>query len=236
MAGRGGLVGNLRLGAVDPHELGRERFALRGQEHGFEGPVFARREGADLALPIHNEPDGHGLDAAGRQTGADLAPEERAEGVADQAIHDPPRLLGIDEMQVDRSRIGEGLPDGRLRDLAEGDPARPVCREIDGLGDMPRNRLAFTVKVRGEVDEIRLLGGLGDLRDLLAAVRDDLVARREIVLDVHAELVLAELFGQIPDVPIGSQNSVAGPEVALDRLCLGRRFHDHQVVTHRGGV
>ena len=65
----------------------------------------------DLALALDHEPHGDGLDAAGRQAAADLAREERAEGVADQPVDDAPRLLGIDEVLVD-ARAGSRTPRG----------------------------------------------------------------------------------------------------------------------------
>ena len=67
--------------------------------------------------------DGDGLDAPGRQAALDLLAEERAQRVADEPIDDPARLLGVDEVLVDVARMGEGLADGRLGDLARRSPA-----------------------------------------------------------------------------------------------------------------
>ena len=100
------LVADVERGAVDPDELGGERRAGRGREDRLERPVLAGREGVDLALPLDDEPDGDGLDAAGRQAGADLPAEQRAERVADEAVDDPARLLGVDEVRVDLARDG----------------------------------------------------------------------------------------------------------------------------------
>ena len=103
----------------------------------------------------------------------------------------------------------------------------------DRLGDMPGDGLALAIEVGGEVDHVRLPGGLLDRADLLLAVGDDLVDGREVVVHVHAELVLAELFGQVPDVTIRGEDRVVRAQIAFDRLRLGRRFDDHEVVRHR---
>ena len=74
-----------------------------------ERPVLPRDEGIDLALPLDHEADGHGLHAPGRQAAAHLAREQRAQRVADEPVHDPARLLGVDEVRVDVPRVRERL-------------------------------------------------------------------------------------------------------------------------------
>ena len=236
MAGGRRFVGDVRLLAVDADEVGRECLTVRGQQNRLQRPVLARGESADLAFAIDNDPDGHRLHAPGRKPGPNLAPEQRTEGVAVEPIDDPPRLLGVDEMPVDGARMRKGLADRGLGDLAEGHTAGLRDVEAGGLGDVPRDRLAFAIEVGREVDEVGLSGSLRNLADLLAAVRNDLIGRLEVVLDIDAELVLAELLRQVSNMSIGGQDLVARTEVALDRFRLGGRLHDHQVVVHRGGV
>ncbi len=125
---------------------------------------------------------------------------------------------------------GERVADRRLRDLAERDAARLRLRKVRRLCDVPGDRLALAVEVRGEIHEVRAAGRLRDLPDLLATVRDDLVRGLEVVLDVHAELVLAELLREVANVSVGGEDAVAAAEVPLDRLRLRRRLDDHQVV------
>src|SRR5205807_1092314 len=76
------------------------------------------------------------------------------------------------------------------------------------------------------------------LVDLGLLVRADDVQRLEVVVDVNAEpgpgllLVLRRdlrcAVGQVADVPNAGLDHVPGAEVALDRLRLGRRLHDHE--------
>ena len=119
----GGLtVRDVEGRAVDPDDLGRERRAVGGGEQRLERPVLAGRECVDLALALDDEPHRHGLHATGRQSGADLARQQRAERVADEPVDDPAGLLGVHEVGVDLAGIGERLADGPFRDLAERDP------------------------------------------------------------------------------------------------------------------
>ena len=60
---------------------------------------------ADLALALDDEPDRDRLHATGRQATLDLLAEERAQRVADEAVDDAARLLGVDEVHVDLARV-----------------------------------------------------------------------------------------------------------------------------------
>ena len=112
----GGLaVADVERGAVDPDELRGERLAALGREDRLERPVLAGGERLDLPLALDDEPHRDGLDAAGRQAGADLPAQERAQRVADEPVDDPAGLLGVDEVRVDVARMGERLADRALR-------------------------------------------------------------------------------------------------------------------------
>ena len=103
---RGLAVADLGRLAVDPREVRGERRAVAVVTQGrLERPVLAGGEGADLALPLHDHAHGDGLHAAGGQAAADLARQQRAERVADEAVDDPAGLLGVDEVLVDVARL-----------------------------------------------------------------------------------------------------------------------------------
>ena len=198
----GRLVADVEGGPVDPHDLGREALAGGRVEQRLDRPVLAGAERTDLALALDDEPDRDGLDAAGGQSATYLARQERAERVADEPVDDAPGLLGVDQVHVDRARVGERLADGRLGDLAEGDPARLVGGDVGRLGHVPGDRLAFAVEVGGQEDLVGAAGGLLDVRDLLAAVVRDHVVGFEVVVHVNAELALARILGQVADMAV----------------------------------
>jgi hypothetical protein len=83
---------------------------------------------------------------------------------------------------------------------------------------VPRDRLAFAIRIGREVDGLVLAGGLADLRDDLLLALDDLVAGLEVALEVDADLRLR----QIADVTDRGLHDVARAEVLADRARLGR--------------
>jgi hypothetical protein len=46
------------------------------------------------------------------------------------------------------------------------------------------------------------------------------------MVNVHAELILARILGQVADMTVRGEHRVPGTEVSLDRLRLGRRLDD----------
>ena len=225
-------IGHVECRTVDPDDLGGEPLARRRREDRLDRPVLARGERLDLALPLDHEPDRHRLDATGRQPAPDLARQQRAQRVADEPVDDPARLLGVDQVLVDLARIGERLADRRLGDLAEGDPAGLAGRHVRRLGHVPGDRLALAIEVGGEEDGVGALGRLLDIGDLLAPVGRDHVLRGEVVVDVHAELALAGILGQVADVAVRGEDAVVVAQVALDGPGLGRGLDDDEVLWH----
>jgi hypothetical protein len=127
------------------------------------------------------------LDAAGREPVTDLFPEERRHGVADKPVDDSSSLLGIHEVLIDLARMLEGFLDGGGGDLVEGDTAELGFRDLDDVGEVPRDRLALAVEVGGQPDMVgRLRLATERPGVLLRVVRDDVF--RDERLQVHAHL------------------------------------------------
>ena len=198
------------------------------REPDVDAPVLHGVEGPDLPLPLHDQSDGDGLHPAGGQAGAHLLPQDRADPVPDEPVEDPASLLGVDELQIDRARVLDGLEDGIACDLRERDPLRLVRAHAQQGRDVIRDRLALAVVVGGEDELVRTLERPLQVGDVALRVLGDLVHGLEAVLDVDAELAL----GQVPDVPEGSPDGVIGAQVLLDGLRLCRRFDDDEGSWH----
>jgi hypothetical protein len=110
----------LRIVASDLGECGLERLPVLGTER-LDTPVLLGLEGPDFPFAFHDEPERHGLDPPGRETGLDALPEDRAGLVAHQPVQDPARLLRVDLPVVDLSWIAQGLLYGGLGDLVKQD-------------------------------------------------------------------------------------------------------------------
>ena len=217
-----GLVGDRQGLAVDAHELGAKvspaavaRIASSVQ---YSRAVKAR----DLAFALDDEADGDRLHASGRQAAADLARQQRAERVADQAVDDPARLLRVHEV-AGRCRAGSRRRRGSASSVISLKVTRRVFSSGTWAASATCQAIASPSRSRSVARYTRsdAAGGLLDVADLLAAVVADHVLGREVVVDVDAELALAGVLGQVADVAVGGQNAVVRPEIALDGPGLG---------------
>jgi len=204
------------------HYPGQERRRLLPCQAGVQGPVFLRGEGLDGPFPVAHQPQGHGLHPPGGEAGLDLLPEDGTDLVAHQAVQDPPGLLGFVAGPVQRHRMGQGLPDGRLGQLQEQDPLKMMVLFPQGLGDMPGNGLPFPVRVGTQED-------LGDAGSRLLQLLDDLglaedggIFGRKILVQVHPQV----MGRQILDVALAGDDHKIGPQVFLQCLGLGWGFDD----------
>ena len=117
---------------------------------------------------------------------------------------------------------------------------------LQDFEEVPTDGFAFAVLVRRQVEGVGLLELVLEQLDLFALARRDDVDRREIVVDVDAQvrprlaLVLGRnLLGalrQVAHVADAGLDREAASEVLADRLRLGGRFDDHQGVTVVGGL
>ena len=224
-----GTGGELALG--DLGEPCEERLVdVLGGEPDVDAPVLDRNESIDLALPLHDEAHGHRLDATGGQARLDPLPQERRDLVADESIEDPPGLLGVEELHVDRPRVREGLEDGVPGDLGEGHALRTRGLHAQEGRHVERDGLPLTVVVGREDQVLVLLQGPLQVGHVPLRVLGDLVLHRETLIGVDPELGA----GQVPDVPIRSPDGIAVTQVLLDRLRLGGRFDDDERFGHLG--
>ena len=233
--GLGGQQHALLVGrARDPslghaHEPGEERTILAPRrEAGIDAPVLDRGEVADLALALDDHPQRDRLHAPGREPRLDPPPQQRRDLVADQPVEHAPRLLRIEQLQVDLARAAEGLQDRVARDLGERDALG--LRRIDPQQGrhVERDRLALPVVVRREDQVLVRLQGLLQGGDVLLRILGDLVGDLEPVVDVDAQIAL----GEVPDMPVRSPDGVVAAQVLLDRLGLGRRLDHDQCLAH----
>ena len=111
--------------ALDGVEVRPERLrrVCAPREERGDSPVLAWMERLDLAFPINDEPQRDRLHSPCGEAAAHLAPQHRAESVADDAVQDASGLLCVDQLHIYGARVVEGFLDGRGRDLVEDDPA-----------------------------------------------------------------------------------------------------------------
>ena len=239
--GEGAVVGEITAGghplAVDAREPRGEEVALAvGSEVALDVPVVGGDEGHPLALALDDQARRDGLHSASRQAGAHLAPQHGRHLIAIEPVEDAAGLLGIDEGHVDVAGVVGGALDGFLGDLVE-DHALDGDLGLQGLLEVPGDRLALAVLIRGEVELVGRLQRPLELGDLLLLVGVDDVVGREVVVDVDAEpperpaLDLGRHLarrGDVADVADGGLDEPVLAQIARDRLGLGRALDDDQ--------
>ncbi|MNZ47604.1 hypothetical protein D3C78_653240 [compost metagenome] len=233
-----------------------------GGQVGVHVPVLFGDEGADLALAIHHQLRRHRLHTAGGQAAGDLGPQQRRDHVADHAVEEATRLLGVDPVDVQLAGLGEGLLDGLLGDLVEHHALVTAVIAADGFPQVPGNGFPFAVQVGCEIDGVGILGQAAQLFDHLLLAGKDLVLGLPAMVrvDTHAgdQLALGLLLGgqgrslgsglatlgrllggtgrttgrQVTDVADARLHHVLVAQVLVDGLGLGRGFHDDQRFAH----
>ena len=208
------IMGHKGAGVADPVQRHVQR------------PVLPGLEGTDLLLPVHHHPGGHALHPSGGQAPADLFPKQGGQLIAHDPVQNPSRLLGIHQIVINIPGIADGILHHLLGDLVEGDPVGLAVRQVQQLLQVPGNGLSLPVRVRCQIDRIRLFGGgLQFLNEGLFAPNRQ-IFRGEIMLQIHAH----SAFRQIPQMAHAGFHHIIGPQVFADGFCFGRRLNDHQIV------
>ncbi len=155
--------------AGDVRERALEAVLVLGEQR---GEVVVRRghEPHPVALAQHEQPHGDALHPPGRKPGRDLAPQQRADGVSDQAVEHAARLLGIDQVLVDRACALERVLDGAFGDLVEHHALDGHLR-LKQVDQVPPDRLTFAVFVRRDVELVGVLDGFLELLDDVSLAR-----------------------------------------------------------------
>ena len=96
---------------------------------------------------------------------AHLAPEERAELIADDAVQNAARLLRVHQILIDIARVGNALLHDLFRDLVKGNTAGLLVGDLQKLLEMPADRFALAVRVGGKIHRSGLFGTLFQLVD-----------------------------------------------------------------------
>ena len=201
--------------------MGRQGlFAALDIEDCVQGPVFLWYEGVDLVLPVPDHAQGDGLDPARGQASLDLLPQKGRDLVADHAVQDAAGLLGVDQGHIDLPGVFERFRDRLFRDLVEGDPGNLLVRgliELERGLEVPGDRFALPVRVRCQIDAVRLFDQLAQARQELSLAADRDVFGLIIMFDIDAHLTL----GEVAYMSVGRRHLIRGPQKLLDRLHLG---------------
>ena len=104
-------------------------FPVPGGEVGLDGPVFARHEFLDLLFALDDQPQRRTLHPAGREAAAHLFPQQRRQIEADQIVERAARLLRINKVERQRTRLLDGVLNGGLGDFVKLDAVHRLAVE-----------------------------------------------------------------------------------------------------------
>ena len=91
---------------------------------------------------------------------------------------------------------------------------------------VPGNGLALPVRVGGQINRVRRLGGLFQILDDLFLALDRLVNRLKVLLRVHPQCTLR----QVPQVSHTGLDGIFFPQIFSNGLGLRRGLHDDQIL------
>ncbi len=240
------LAGGHRCAAQrDEGGAERGRFGDGVGERAFYAPPGGGVETHAGPLALDHHAGGHALHPAGGQPRHDLAPQDRGDLVAVQPVQDPSCLLGVDQAAVQLPPLLDRPGDRFGGDLVE-DHALDRDRRRQHLEEMPRDRLALAVFVRGEIQLVRvleqpleighdrLLRGRHDIEGLEAVVHVDAEPGPVLALVRRGDFVGPP--GEVADVTYRGLDDEVGAEQPADGAGLRRRLDDDQCLTHGSPV
>ena len=206
-------------------------------------PMRSHHDGRDkrhaFAFAFDDQSNGHTLHAAGGKLGSHLTPQQRRDFVTVQAVENSARFLRTDEAIVDVARrLQRGL-DRVLGDFVENEPVNGHLR-LKNFEQVPTDGLALAVFVRREIEGVGVFQLVLQELDLFALAGRNDVDRREIVVDVDAQVRpglafklrrnLGRTLRQIADVTDARLDRKSAAQELADCPRFGGRFDNYQRV------
>ena len=210
-------------------ELGADAVRLGIDKLGCDAEIRLGNEAFDFVFTLHDESHGHRLDTSGRQCRLDLLPEHGRKLEAYDAVEHAARLLGVDEVDVDVARVGDGVDNGVLGDFVEDDAAGVFGLETEHIIEMPGNGLTLAVLIGSEPHHLCVVGGFLEVAHKLLLIGRHFIFRLERIVHINAEI----LFAQVANMTVARHYFIVFTKKFLYCLSLGRRFDNHQIFNHR---
>ncbi len=186
-------------------------------------PVFLALKCANFFFPLYYKTSRNRLDTAGRQATPYFSPEQGRKLIADDAVENPPRLLGVHQILINGTGMGDGLVHHFLRDFIEGNTIGFVIRDAEQFFQMPGNGFSFSVRVGCKKDFFACSGSFLQCSDDFLFSLDGLIVGGKTVFNINAQFA----FGKIANVSHGSGDLIIPSQIFADGLCLGGRLHDN---------
>ena len=214
----------LDLLAVGTNQARFEDLVAWRRQLGNDRPIFLGDEFLDFEFAVAHKAQCDGLHAAGGASPGQLAPEHRRKGKTDKVIQRTAGEVGVHQGAVDLAWMFHRLAHRLLGDGVEHHALDFLVFErldfFEHLEHVPGDRFTFAIRVGGEDELVGTLQGAGDIIHPLLRLWIDLPKHAEIVVRIDR----AVFWGEVPNVAKRGQDLIAGAEVLIDRLRLGRQL------------
>ena len=189
------------------------------------GPVLLGLEIPDFLFPVHHHPGGNALNPSGRQSPTDFLPQQRGKLITHNPVQNSPGLLGIHQIIVDFPGMLDGLLHHLLGNFIEGDSPGLFIRQRQKFFQVPGDGLSLPVRVRCQINGVRLVGLGLQFLDQGFLPPDRNVLWCEIMLQIHAHFT----FGQVPKVAHAGLHNIVRAQIAPNGFRFGGRLHNHKI-------
>ena len=185
-----------------------------------ERPVFFGLERTYFAFALDYEPKRNGLNSARRQVTLNFFAKHRGNFIAHESVEHSSRLLCVDEIKVDFSRVAQAFLDGFLRNFVKLHPDGGFFIKPEYVCDMPRDCFAFAIRVGREIYCVGLCRESFEFFYRGLFVRHNFVLRFEILFHVYGK----RANGQVADMTFRSKNFIVFTQIFFYRLNLSGTF------------
>ena len=192
-----------------------------GEKGGGHSIVRSGVERIDFSFSFHDESHCHALYASCGEARSHFAPEHRGEFETHESVEHAARLLRIDEMEVNVTRVFDGVLDGRFGDFVEHDTFSFLRVESQHLGEVPRDGFSFAVLIGCEPDGLCLFCLGAQFAHHVLFVGGNLILWFKS-FQVHPEIFLF----QVSDVSVAGHHFEVTSEELLNGLRFRGRLHD----------
>ena len=212
---------------------------------GFQVPVGAGAKGQARALPLHQKPHRHGLHPPGGEAVGHLFPQQGREAVPHQAIQHPARFLGLHQVLVKVTGMGQRPVDGLPCDLVKHQALHRHLG-LEQFQQVPTDGFPFPVFVGGQKEPVGSFEGFFQFLHHLLFFLGHHVQALEPIGGVDPQLCpgfplmaggdLAGVVGQVTHMAHGGAHPEAVGQKAADGFGLGGALDDDEGVGHGKGT
>ena len=192
-------------------------------------PVFFWFKGINFILPVDNQLECDRLHPTSRQAFFDFLPENRRNGITNQAIQNSASLLRIDQIHINLAWLFKSILDRIFGNFIEDDTVFLFLIQIQNVSQMPRNSFSFAIRVTCQKDLLSFLRFFFQVINQRTFTTNIDILRLIVILKINGH---SRLF-QVTNMTDTGQNLVVSSQIFFYCFCLSRRLYDDKIFLGR---